>query len=44
VTHAAEVADRARRCITLQDGQVIKDDGVSARSLAPPCDLGIAAK
>jgi putative ABC transport system ATP-binding protein len=32
VTHAAEVADRARRRITLQDGQVIKDDGVSARS------------
>jgi putative ABC transport system ATP-binding protein len=28
VTHAAEVADRARRRITLQDGQVIKDDGV----------------
>jgi putative ABC transport system ATP-binding protein len=28
VTHAGEVADRARRRITLQDGQVIKDDGV----------------
>ena len=41
VTHAAEVADRARRQITLQDGQVIKDDGVSARSLVRRCDLGI---
>jgi putative ABC transport system ATP-binding protein len=44
VTHATEVADRARRRITLQDGQVIKDDGLSARSLVPRCDLGIAAK
>jgi putative ABC transport system ATP-binding protein len=34
VTHAADVADRARRRITLQDGQVIKDDGVSARAAA----------
>jgi putative ABC transport system ATP-binding protein len=32
VTHAAEVADRAERRITLQDGQVIKDDGASTRS------------
>jgi putative ABC transport system ATP-binding protein len=32
VTHAAEVADRARRRITLQDGQVIKDDVVCARA------------
>jgi putative ABC transport system ATP-binding protein len=32
VTHAAEVADRAGRRITLQDGQVVKDDGASARS------------
>jgi putative ABC transport system ATP-binding protein len=32
VTHAAEVADRSRRRITLQDGQIIRDDGVSARS------------
>jgi len=34
VTHAAEVADRAGRRITLQDGQVVKDDGASARSSA----------
>jgi putative ABC transport system ATP-binding protein len=34
VTHAAEVASRARRRITLQDGQVIKDDGASARNSA----------
>jgi putative ABC transport system ATP-binding protein len=34
VTHAAEVADRAGRRITLQDGQAVKDDGASARSSA----------
>ena len=34
VTHAAEVADRAARRITLQDGQVVKDDGASALSSA----------
>ena len=32
VTHAAEVANRAGRRITLQDGQMIKDDGVSRSS------------
>jgi putative ABC transport system ATP-binding protein len=34
VTHAAEVADRAQRRITLQDGQIVRDDGISARSRA----------
>ncbi len=29
VTHAAEVADRAQRRITLRDGQIVKDDGMS---------------
>ena len=29
VTHAAEVAVRARRRITLQDGEIIEDDGTS---------------
>jgi putative ABC transport system ATP-binding protein len=29
VTHAAEVADRARRQITLHDGRIIKDDAAS---------------
>ncbi|PWT82695.1 MAG: macrolide ABC transporter ATP-binding protein [Acidobacteria bacterium] len=32
VTHAAEVANRASRRITLQDGEVIKDDGISPAS------------
>jgi putative ABC transport system ATP-binding protein len=31
VTHAAEVADRAKRRITLQDGRIVRDDGISAR-------------
>jgi putative ABC transport system ATP-binding protein len=31
VTHAAEVAGRARRRITLQDGQIVKDDGITAQ-------------
>jgi putative ABC transport system ATP-binding protein len=34
VTHAAEVADRAGRRITLHDGQIIKDAGISAQSTA----------
>jgi putative ABC transport system ATP-binding protein len=29
VTHAAEVANRARRRITLQDGEIIEDDAAS---------------
>jgi putative ABC transport system ATP-binding protein len=44
VTHAAEVANRARRRITLQDGQVIKDDGFCARSSAQRRDLRISSK
>jgi putative ABC transport system ATP-binding protein len=36
VTHAAEVAERARRRITLQDGHVIEDEAVSSRS--PPSE------
>jgi len=32
VTHAAEVADRAQRRITLRDGQIVKDSGISARA------------
>jgi putative ABC transport system ATP-binding protein len=31
VTHAAEVADRARRQITLHDGRIIKDDVASTK-------------
>jgi len=31
VTHAAEVADRAKRRITLQDGRIVRDEGISAR-------------
>lgn len=30
VTHAADVADRAKRRITLQDGRVVRDEGISA--------------
>jgi putative ABC transport system ATP-binding protein len=29
VTHAAEVADRAQRRITLHDGRIIEDDAAS---------------
>jgi putative ABC transport system ATP-binding protein len=32
VTHAAEVADRARRQITLHDGRIIEDTGASGKS------------
>ena len=35
VTHAAEVADRARRRITLQDGRIIKDDAARTRFCLP---------
>jgi putative ABC transport system ATP-binding protein len=35
VTHAAEVADRARRRITLQDGRIIKDDATRTRFCLP---------
>ena len=31
VTHAAEVADRAKRRITIQDGQIVRDEGISTR-------------
>jgi putative ABC transport system ATP-binding protein len=31
VTHAAEVADRAKRRIILQDGGIVRDEGISAR-------------
>jgi putative ABC transport system ATP-binding protein len=34
VTHAAEVAVRAQRRITLQDGQIVKEGGISARSVS----------
>jgi putative ABC transport system ATP-binding protein len=44
VTHAAEVADRAMRRITLQDGQVIKDDVVRARSSVQRRDLRVSGK
>jgi putative ABC transport system ATP-binding protein len=36
VTHAAEVADRARRHILLSDGSVVEDDGVSSNNPASP--------
>lgn len=29
VTHAAEVAERAKRRITLQDGRIVRDEGIS---------------
>jgi putative ABC transport system ATP-binding protein len=32
VTHATEVADRARRQITLHDGRILKDDVASGKS------------
>jgi putative ABC transport system ATP-binding protein len=32
VTHGAEVANRARRQITLHDGRIVEDDGVSTRN------------
>jgi putative ABC transport system ATP-binding protein len=32
VTHAAEVADRARRQITLHDGRIIEDAVASGKS------------
>jgi putative ABC transport system ATP-binding protein len=38
VTHAAEVADRAQRRITLHDGRIIEDDAASTKgrkALAP---------
>jgi putative ABC transport system ATP-binding protein len=35
VTHATEVADRARRQITLHDGRIVKDAAASGNSLLP---------
>ena len=35
VTHAADVADRARRQITLHDGRIIKDAAASDKNLLP---------
>jgi putative ABC transport system ATP-binding protein len=35
VTHAAEVADRARRQITLHDGRIIEDAAASDKNLLP---------
>jgi putative ABC transport system ATP-binding protein len=35
VTHAAEVADRARRQITLHDGRIIEDAVASGKSSLP---------
>jgi putative ABC transport system ATP-binding protein len=35
VTHATEVADRARRHVTLHDGQVIKDAAAPDKNLLP---------
>jgi len=35
VTHAADVANRARRCITLHDGQLIGDTEAGCRGFAP---------
>ena len=35
VTHATEVADRARRRITLHDGRIIKDAAASDKNLLP---------
>src|SRR5262249_61237252 len=32
VTHGSEVANRARRQITLHDGRIVKDDGASTRN------------
>jgi putative ABC transport system ATP-binding protein len=34
VTHASEVADRARRQITLHDGQIVEDNATSTKSSA----------
>lgn len=44
VTHAAEVAGRARRRITLQDGQIVKDDGITAPSSVRRGAFGIAGR
>jgi putative ABC transport system ATP-binding protein len=44
VTHAAEVAGRARRRITLQDGQIVKDDGITALSSVRRAAFGIAGR
>ena len=38
VTHAAEVAARAQRRITLQDGEIVEDDGAAAAG-PPPLTL-----
>jgi putative ABC transport system ATP-binding protein len=38
VTHATEVASRARRRITLQDGEIVEDDGATTAS-SPPLTL-----
>lgn len=35
VTHAPEVADRARRRVTLSDGRIVKDDTAQGGSLPP---------
>lgn len=44
VTHAAEVADRARRRITLQDGRIVKDDGITAATSVRQAAFGIAGR
>ncbi|MBO0758131.1 MAG: hypothetical protein J2P54_19970, partial [Bradyrhizobiaceae bacterium] len=44
VTHAAEVADRARRQITLRDGQIVKDDGLLHEVRCGGRDFGIAGR
>jgi putative ABC transport system ATP-binding protein len=44
VTHAAEVAARASRRITLQDGQIVKDDGITAPSSVRQAAFGIAGR
>jgi putative ABC transport system ATP-binding protein len=33
VTHAAEVADRAQRRITVHDGRIIEDDDASTKGV-----------
>jgi putative ABC transport system ATP-binding protein len=36
VTHAADVAERAGRCITLKDGQVLAGDGPGQMATGAP--------
>jgi putative ABC transport system ATP-binding protein len=40
VTHAAEVAGRARRRVTLQDGEIVEDDGARTGS-SPEMAIGL---